>query len=93
MLFAGQHTSSITSAWTGYEMINARAAAYVPALEEQKRVVAKHGSEITFDALGVRGLVCLWLTGSSSSSSMLYLWRAMRGWGLSPLNEKMCSVR
>lgn len=24
VLFAGQHTSSITSAWTGYEMINSK---------------------------------------------------------------------
>ena len=47
-LFAGQHTSSITSAWTGYLMLANKAAALEPAVAEQRRALAATGD--TLDA-------------------------------------------
>lgn len=65
VLFAGQHTSSITSSWTGYFMIDskrhsannaggkaAERDAYAAAVEEQRRVLAKHGDALSLDVLG-----------------------------------------
>jgi sterol 14-demethylase len=51
-LFAGQHTSSITSSWTGYLMLSHRAAALEPALAEQARLLAKHGDALDIGVLG-----------------------------------------
>ncbi|KAK9831328.1 hypothetical protein WJX81_002868 [Elliptochloris bilobata] len=51
-LFAGQHTSSITSAWTGYFMIANKATAWAAAEAEQRRVLAERGPAIDIDALG-----------------------------------------
>lgn len=51
-LFAGQHTSSITSSWTGYYMINDQDKSYKKAVEEQKALLKKHGDIIDFDTLG-----------------------------------------
>jgi len=51
VLFAGQHTSSITSTWTGLLSI-ANKAKVMPVLEaEQKKVTSKHGDKIDFDVL------------------------------------------
>ncbi|KAI4373746.1 hypothetical protein MLD38_011831 [Melastoma candidum] len=49
-LFAGQHTSSITSIWTGaYLLKNEK---YLSAVvDEQKRVMEKHGSKLDHDIL------------------------------------------
>ncbi len=52
VLFAGQHTSSITTSWTGYHMIADKDKSFRAALEEQRAVVAKHGDAVDFDALG-----------------------------------------
>jgi len=68
VLFAGQHTSSITSAWTGYFMVDSRrhsieegkggAAgsgsrdAYAAAVDEQRAVLARHGDDLTLEVLG-----------------------------------------
>ncbi|KAF6265917.1 sterol 14 desaturase [Scenedesmus sp. NREL 46B-D3] len=56
VLFAGQHTSSITSAWTGYEMVSSKTrgpqSPYHAAVAEQQAVVKKHGGSINFDVLG-----------------------------------------
>jgi len=50
LLFAGQHTSSITTAWTGLHL--AREPQLVERLvDEQKRVLAKHNGAITLDSL------------------------------------------
>ncbi|XP_041996191.1 sterol 14-demethylase-like [Salvia splendens] len=49
-LFAGQHTSSITSTWTGaYLLCNPKYMSAV--LEEQKTIVQKHGNEVHYDVL------------------------------------------
>uniref|UniRef100_A0A7N0TXC9 sterol 14alpha-demethylase n=1 Tax=Kalanchoe fedtschenkoi TaxID=63787 RepID=A0A7N0TXC9_KALFE len=49
-LFAGQHTSSITSTWTGaYLMCNEK---YMSAVvEEQKNLLGKHGDKLDHDIL------------------------------------------
>lgn len=49
-LFAGQHTSSITSAWTGaYLLCNEQYLSAV--LEEQKNLMEKHGKRVDHDIL------------------------------------------
>jgi sterol 14-demethylase len=51
VLFAGQHTSSITSTWTGLLSI-ANKAKVMPTLEaEQLKIKSKHGDTIDFDVL------------------------------------------
>jgi sterol 14-demethylase len=51
VLFAGQHTSSITSTWTGLLAI-ANKERVMPALEkEQKDIMKKHGKDLDFDIL------------------------------------------
>lgn len=52
VLFAGQHTSSITSSWTGYFMINDKAKSFAAAVEEQRRILKAHGPELSMDILG-----------------------------------------
>ena len=53
-LFAGQHTSSITSAWTGYLMLAHKESALNPAVDEQRTALAKHGD--TLDAAVLNSL-------------------------------------
>lgn len=49
-LFAGQHTSSITSTWTGAYLL--RHKEYLTAVvDEQKRLMEKHGSRVDHDIL------------------------------------------
>ncbi|EPS63299.1 obtusifoliol-14-demethylase [Genlisea aurea] len=49
-LFAGQHTSSITSTWSGaYLLANPKHMSAV--LEEQKKSAEKHGARIDYDVL------------------------------------------
>nr|XP_010942370.1 obtusifoliol 14-alpha demethylase [Elaeis guineensis]XP_010942371.1 obtusifoliol 14-alpha demethylase [Elaeis guineensis]XP_010942372.1 obtusifoliol 14-alpha demethylase [Elaeis guineensis]XP_010942373.1 obtusifoliol 14-alpha demethylase [Elaeis guineensis]XP_010942374.1 obtusifoliol 14-alpha demethylase [Elaeis guineensis]XP_010942376.1 obtusifoliol 14-alpha demethylase [Elaeis guineensis] len=49
-LFAGQHTSSITSTWTGAYLL--RHKEYLSAaLEEQKDILRRHGNKIDHDIL------------------------------------------
>jgi len=51
VLFAGQHTSSITSTWTGLLAI-ANKERVMPYLEqEQQQIMKKHGTKIDFDVL------------------------------------------
>lgn len=50
-LFAGQHTSSITTSWTGLRMVNDKARSWAAAVEEQRRIMAEHGDELSFDVL------------------------------------------
>lgn len=50
-LFAGQHTSSITSSWTGYFMLTNKEKTYYPAVEEQRRIIKQLGPTISLDAL------------------------------------------
>jgi len=51
VLFAGQHTFSITSTWTGLLAI-ANKERVMPALEkEQKDIMKKHGKDLDFDIL------------------------------------------
>ena len=49
-LFAGQHTSSVTSSWTGYFLVH-HPEWMEKCIEEQREIVAKFGEELTFDAL------------------------------------------
>ncbi|OAY73173.1 Obtusifoliol 14-alpha demethylase [Ananas comosus] len=49
-LFAGQHTSSITSTWTGAYLLCHREF-LVNAVEEQKEILKKHGEKIDHDIL------------------------------------------
>eukprot|EP00775_Hariotina_reticulata_P006190 gene6190-6426_t len=51
VLFAGQHTSSITSSWTGYFMISSKDKAFADAIDEQRHILCKHGSDLTMDVL------------------------------------------
>ncbi|XP_059633406.1 sterol 14-demethylase [Cornus florida] len=49
-LFAGQHTSSITSTWTGAYLLSNKK--YLSAvLDEQKNLVGKHGNKVDHDIL------------------------------------------
>ncbi|KAH7670145.1 Sterol 14-alpha-demethylase protein [Dioscorea alata] len=49
-LFAGQHTSSITSTWTGAYLL--RFKQYLAAaLDEQKQLMKKHGDKVNHDIL------------------------------------------
>ncbi|PSR84602.1 Sterol 14-demethylase [Actinidia chinensis var. chinensis] len=49
-LFAGQHTSSITSTWTGAYLLSNKN--YLSAvLDEQKNLVKKHGNNVNHDIL------------------------------------------
>lgn len=49
-LFAGQHTSSITSTWTGAYLLKYKE--YISAaLDEQKRLMKKHGDKVDHDIL------------------------------------------
>jgi sterol 14-demethylase len=50
ILFAGQHTSGITSTWTGFHLCK-HPEYRKELLEEQKRIIAEFGEEITFDSL------------------------------------------
>ncbi|KAL6745660.1 sterol 14 desaturase [Haematococcus lacustris] len=50
-LFAGQHTSSITTAWTGLHMAADKGKSLAAALEEQRAVMRQHGSTLDFDIL------------------------------------------
>jgi len=50
LLFAGQHTSGITSSWTGFFLLqNPNFMAEV--VQEQKEIIASDGHEITFETL------------------------------------------
>ena len=49
VLFAGQHTSSITSAWTGLYMIDNADKGLKPALEEQKAIIKKYGDNLDME--------------------------------------------
>ncbi|XP_006665026.2 obtusifoliol 14-alpha demethylase [Oryza brachyantha] len=49
-LFAGQHTSSITSTWTGAYMLRFKQY-FAAAVEEQKEVMKRHGDKIDHDIL------------------------------------------
>ncbi|KAK9794631.1 hypothetical protein WJX73_002662 [Symbiochloris irregularis] len=51
VLFAGQHTSSITSSWTGLYMIK-HPDVWKEAVEEQRQVIRTHGEKLTLEALG-----------------------------------------
>jgi sterol 14-demethylase len=55
-LFAGQHTSSITSTWTGAYLL--RHNEYLSAvLEEQKNLMKKHGNKVDQDILSEMGVL------------------------------------
>lgn len=50
-LFAGMHTSTITSAWTGL-FLSAHRASWDACVEEQRRIVAEHGQDLNVEVLG-----------------------------------------
>ncbi|KAG2500972.1 hypothetical protein HYH03_000794 [Edaphochlamys debaryana] len=50
VLFAGQHTSSITTAWSGLFMA-ANKKHWDKAVDEQRAIIAKYGSDLSFEAL------------------------------------------
>jgi len=50
LLFAGQHTSGITSCWTGFFLLKHRQ--YLDELiQEQNAIIKDHGKEISYDTL------------------------------------------
>lgn len=49
-LYAGQHTSTITSSWTGYQLIHNKEW-WDKAVEEQKRVIEEYEDSMGYDAL------------------------------------------
>ena len=51
VLFGGQHTSSITSAWTGL-LLHAHKGYLGPVLEEQKASIKKYGGKLDFESVG-----------------------------------------
>lgn len=51
ILFAGQHTSSTTASWTGLYLIANKDKHYKAAVEEQRRIVAKHGESLSMEVL------------------------------------------
>mmetsp|Transcript_6366 Transcript_6366/g.14126 ORF Transcript_6366/g.14126 Transcript_6366/m.14126 type:complete len:494 (+) Transcript_6366:74-1555(+) len=51
VLFAGQHTSSITTSWTGLYMNANKEKTLKPAVEEQKRIIKEFGPELTIESL------------------------------------------
>jgi len=50
VLFAGQHTSSITSTWTGLFLMNNREW-WDKCVKEQQEVRAKHGDDLSYEIL------------------------------------------
>ncbi|MCO5561099.1 hypothetical protein L7F22_014720 [Adiantum nelumboides] len=50
-LFAGQHTSSITSTWTGAYLLKHKQF-LGPVLDEQRDVMKRHGDKLDYDVLG-----------------------------------------
>lgn len=50
ILFAGQHTSSVTSSWTGYRMLGSRQW-WEAAQQEQRDVMAQHGDKLDVEVL------------------------------------------
>jgi len=50
LLFAGQHTSGITSSWTGFFLLQ-NPNWLKEVLDEQKEIIANDGHEINFDTL------------------------------------------
>ncbi|KAG2562746.1 hypothetical protein PVAP13_8KG244401 [Panicum virgatum] len=48
-LFAGKHTSTITSTWTGAHLL-ANARCLTSALEEQKQIIRKYGDHLDYNA-------------------------------------------
>lgn len=51
ILFAGQHTSTITSSWTGLHMMANKETAMAAAVDEQRRIMNTHADVIDFDVL------------------------------------------
>ncbi|KAF5835426.1 sterol 14 desaturase [Dunaliella salina] len=52
VLFAGQHTSSITTSWTGLRMVADKGNSYAKAKEEQRQIMSKHGQDLDMEVLG-----------------------------------------
>lgn len=50
-LFAGMHTSTITSAWTGL-FLSSHQASWDACVEEQRRIIAEHGEDLSIEVLG-----------------------------------------
>jgi len=51
VLFAGQHTSSITSTWAGLHMLAHKQMVWPQAEEEQRKIMKTHGDELNFDII------------------------------------------
>ena len=51
LLFAGQHTSSITGTWTGLRLLDNKDKCMPKIIEEQKRIMKEHGNELSYDIL------------------------------------------
>jgi len=50
-LFAGQHTSHVTSTWVGMLVLAYKAKEWRLLEEEQKEVIARHGDKLDYDIL------------------------------------------
>ena len=51
ILFAGQHTSTVTSSWTGLRMMDTKETTFAAAVQEQREFLAKHGDTLDMDIL------------------------------------------
>ncbi|XP_013604156.1 PREDICTED: sterol 14-demethylase-like [Brassica oleracea var. oleracea] len=56
-LFAGQHTSSITSTWTGAYLMKYKEY-FSAALDEQRKLMEKHGDKVDHDILSEMDVLC-----------------------------------
>lgn len=50
-LFAGMHTSTITSSWTGIFLSSDREA-WDACVKEQRKIIAEHGEDLSVEVLG-----------------------------------------
>nr|ACR35202.1 unknown [Zea mays] len=80
ILFAGKHTSSATSTWTGARLLR-HAECLDAAVDEQRRVVAERGSGVDYDALAEMGFLhcCIKEALRMHPTAPLFLRRAHRG--------------
>jgi sterol 14-demethylase len=56
LIFAGKHTSAMTTTWTGACLLS-HAKSFNAALEEQKEIISKHSEKIDYSVLSEMGIL------------------------------------
>ncbi|KAM0850400.1 hypothetical protein ACQ4PT_053107 [Festuca glaucescens] len=56
LIFAGKHTSAMTTTWTGACLLS-HAKSFNAALEEQKEIISKHSDKIDYSVLSEMGIL------------------------------------